>query len=105
MPVWHPGCHASEAIFQGGERPKPRQRGTKRPPQKRNTMMLAGLCTDGLDALWQEGAQGLEQASVQATLKMQELGGVRGAIDLKHRCSRRNMPSMLPLVVLSYGVR
>ena len=70
---------------QGGERPEPCQRGTKRlpPPPTEAESDYSGdgggrSCTDGLDEIWPEGTQGLEQASLQGKLKMQELGGVQG---------------------------
>jgi len=64
-------------FFQGGERPEPRQRGTKRPPTEAESDDGGRSCTDGLDALWPEGTQG-SQASLQGNPKMQELGDVRG---------------------------
>ena len=64
-------------FFQGGERPEPRQRGTKRPPTEAESDDGGRSCTDGLDALWPEGTQ-RSQPSLQGNLKMQELGGVRG---------------------------
>jgi hypothetical protein len=60
------GMQARRSV-QGGERPEPCQRGPTRPPQKRRAMIpamfVAGVSTYGLDAVWPEGAQGLENAT------------------------------------------
>ena len=62
-----------------GRYEKPRQRGVKRAvaDSESDDSSNAGAENEVAD-LWPDAAQGLEQASLQSTPKMQEVGGVRG---------------------------
>ncbi len=60
-----------------GEREKPHKRGAKRAAAETESDDGGSKSGDAQDVAWPDATQGLEQASMQSTPQMQEVGGVR----------------------------